>query len=81
MIATDIRERLQREPFQTFRVSLTSGRHHDVVNPDLVVLMKSQVFIAFSDRDRWVIVPYLHIALVEAVVNGSEKTSRRKRRK
>jgi hypothetical protein len=79
MNAADIRDLLQREPFQPIRVILTSGTHYDVRDPQLVMPLKRELFIAFDDGDRWTLVPYLHIAGVELLGNG-RRPARRKRR-
>ncbi|MBI4716466.1 MAG: hypothetical protein HY763_01560 [Planctomycetes bacterium] len=76
MISDQLRELLRREPFKPFRLVLSSGRHYDVRNPELVVPMRSEVFIAFPDGDRWTHLPYLHIAAIEAVPNGGQRKRR-----
>ncbi len=75
----DIRDLLQREPFQAFRVVLTSGTHYDIRQTQLVMPLKRELFIAFDDGDRWTLVPYLHIAAIEMLTNG-RPPARRKRR-
>jgi len=80
MIATTIRERLDREPFQPFRIGTSSGTSYDVPDPHLVALMKSEVFIAAPNSDRWASIPYLHIASVEAISNGHANGASRKRK-
>jgi len=76
MIANGLRERLEREPFEPFRVVSSGGRVVSVSNPGLVVLMKSAVFIAEPNSDRWAHIPYLHIAGLES----DDTTRKRKRR-
>ena len=44
MIRENIRELLDREPFVPFRLVLSSGRHYDVVDPQMTVLLKSEIF-------------------------------------
>lgn len=78
MNADEIRELLAREPFQPFRVHVSSGDSYDVQNPALAVPMKSRLFIAAPDSDHWTLVAYLHIAAVETLGNGH--AHRRKRR-
>ncbi|HYE61647.1 MAG TPA: hypothetical protein VD997_06600 [Phycisphaerales bacterium] len=77
MIVDDLRERLEQEPFEPFRVISSSGRAVTVSNPDLVVLMKSAVFIAEPNSDRWAHIPYLHIAALES--GGPDKRARKRR--
>ncbi len=65
MTADDFRALLKRHPFEPFRIRLSSGDAYDVRNPDLVVVIKSRLLIAFSGEDRYVLCPFLHIAAVE----------------
>lgn len=82
MIVETIREKLQQVPFEPFQIRASSGRTYVVRNPDLVVLMRSSVFVAAPNSDRAATVPYLHIAAVETIANGhSRRSSRGKRRR
>lgn len=80
MIAENIRNLLRRDPFVPFRLILTSGGHYDVVNPELAVVLKSEVFIAFPDGERWAHVPLLHIASLETIRNGHARKQGRRHR-
>ena len=51
----------------------SSGVAFDVNNPDLVVLMKSQLVIASPRSDRFNIVPLFHVAGVEVIGNGHNR--------
>lgn len=64
----DLRELISRRPFEPFRVRLTSGDAYDVTSPDLVVIMKSRLFIAFPGEDRYALCPFLHIAAIETLL-------------
>jgi hypothetical protein len=66
MIAPAIREQLQREPFTPFLIRASRGKAVRVASPDLAVLMKSEVFVAEPNSDRFTILPYLHVAGVES---------------
>jgi hypothetical protein len=81
MTADSIQEMLDQEPFEPFRVCLSSGVSYDVTNPHMVALMKSKVFIALPDSERWTFVSYLHIAALEAITNRRHPRGRRKRRR
>ena len=70
MIATSIRERLRREPFEPFIIRASSGQMVRVASPDLAVLMRSEVFVAEPNSDRWTQLPYLHSAGLESDANG-----------
>ena len=74
-----IREMKHREPFEPFRVRQSSGDSYIVENPDLIALLKSEVFIAAPNSDRRTFVPYLHIAAVETIANGNGRHRRRRR--
>ncbi len=68
---------MEREPFQPFRVRLSSGDTYEIHNPGLAVVMRSRLLVADPETDRYTLIPYLHIAAVETIGNGA---SRRKRR-
>ena len=73
MVIDAIREFLTQQPFRPFRVRASSGKSYVVRNPDMIVLLKSWVFIASPNSDRFASVPYLHIASVESLSNGHGK--------
>ena len=79
--AENIREKLDREPFEPFRVRVTSGDSYIIRNPQLVVVMKSELFIAEPKSDHHVFVPLLHVAAVESLgrPNGNGRVRRRRR--
>jgi hypothetical protein len=70
MIASAIREQLQHEPFIPFVIRASSGKAVRVASPHLAVMMKSEIFVAEPNSDRFTVLPYLHIAGVEAGANG-----------
>lgn len=78
MIRDNIRELLDRDPFVPFRLVLSSGRHYDVLDPQMTVLLKSEIFIAFPDGEHSSLIPLLHVTSVETPVNGRRRTTRRK---
>jgi len=77
MIRESIRELLDRDPFQSFRIRASSGVAYEVRSPGLVVLLKSQVLIAEPRSDRYAVVPFLHIAGVELIGNGRVRRGKR----
>jgi len=82
MSVESIREMLDRQPFEPFRIVTSSGESYVIRNPNLVALMKSRLFIALPDGERWTFLNYLHVTAVEAVRNGPRRNGapRRKRR-
>ena len=81
MIRSDIRELLDRDPFTPFRLILSSGKQYDVLDPETTVLLKSEIFIALPDGERWSIVPLLHVTSIETLINGRGRRNGRTRRK
>ena len=77
MTTDTIRERLDREPFEPFRIVTSAGEHYTIHDPHTVALMKSEVFVAHPKSDRRTFIPLLHVATVETLPNGSS-TRRRK---
>jgi hypothetical protein len=59
MTVDSIKEMLDREPFEPFRVNLSNGDSYEIRNPHLVALMKSKVFIAEPNSERFTFVSYL----------------------
>jgi hypothetical protein len=60
-----LQEMLRREPFIPFRIVTTSGDKYQVKDPELVVIMKSQVFIAQPRSDRFALLRNTEIAAIE----------------
>jgi hypothetical protein len=72
MRSEDIREFLQRKPFQPFRLTLTDGRTYEIRHPELAMVGRSSVAIgvpAPNDPnpvyDRLVTISLLHIMQIE----------------
>jgi hypothetical protein len=78
MTPADIRERLARDPFEPFRIRGSSGESYPVLSPFSVAMMKSKIFIAAPNSDRWAELSYLHIAAIESL-NGEHKAASRRR--
>ena len=76
-----IRELLDRDPFQPFRIRASSGIGYEVRNPGLVVVMRTELFIAEPNSDRFALVPFLHIAGVERIANGHPRRPRPPRKR
>jgi len=67
MTGEELREILAREPFEPFRIRLGSGDSYEIRDPQSVAVMRSRLFLALANGDRWVFIPFLHIAAVEAL--------------
>lgn len=79
-IAENIREYLNREPFQPFRLVTTSGKEYEVKNQNSAALLRSEVFVVLPDGDQWAHVPFLHIASIETIRNGRGPQRGRRRK-
>jgi len=66
MTRKELEERLDREPFEPFRVNTADGKHFDIRNPRLVVATDNRLFIVF-ENEGWTDVVMRHIASVESV--------------
>jgi hypothetical protein len=60
-----MRELLQRRPFRPISIHLSNGEVYEIRHPELAILTKSQLVIAYPDSDRIVISALLHIASAE----------------
>jgi len=76
----EIRELLRRDPFEPFRIRLTSGDAYEIRDPNSVALGRDRFFMAFPDSDRWTFFSYPHVAAVESIGNGQRSARRRPRR-
>lgn len=77
----DIREFLNRQPFQPFRITLTDGRTYEVRHPELAMVGRSAVAIGLPAPgdsepvyDRLVTVSLLHVMQMEPVATAGGPT-------
>lgn len=80
MISETIKEKLAHHPFEPFVIRTSGGQAYRVNSPDLIVLMKTKVFIAEPRSDRAATVSYLHITAIEEDGAGSGGVGRKRRR-
>lgn len=61
-------------------IRASRGQHVLVDSADLAVMMKSEIFVAAPNSDRWAQIPYLHVAGIESAgpARGSPKSKRRR---
>lgn len=67
MEASAINELLHRQPFQPFRLKLLNQETVDVRNPDLVVVMRRDLFVADPSGDRFRLLALMHIVEIESL--------------
>jgi hypothetical protein len=71
MRSDDFREHLEREPFQSFRVHLSSGAFFDIRHSQMAQVTRSTLHIALpleGDRQRFAIIALVHIVWLEVLV-------------
>ncbi len=66
-----IRELLEREPFQSFRIVLTSGDRFEVTDPHLLAIGESLIFYCYPRSDRLAYLRLNQIAAVDMVQNAA----------
>jgi len=66
MESNTLQEMLRREPFAPFQLKLSGGKTIDIVDPELVVVMRREIFVAETSRDRWHIYSLRHIVGVDS---------------
>ncbi|MBS0198567.1 MAG: hypothetical protein JSR77_17590 [Planctomycetes bacterium] len=79
MVASAIKKRLLKEPFEPFRIRTSSGHAYEVTAPLLVAMMKTKIFIAAPNSDDWSELSYLHITALESLSNGHHPPKPRRR--
>ncbi len=70
MTGHEIRDILERDPFQPVRVRLTSGDAYEIRSTGLAMVLKSRLFVAAPASDDWTLIPLIHIAAIETIANG-----------
>jgi hypothetical protein len=67
----DLREYLEREPFQPFRLHLSSGAFFDIRQPQLAYVSRSTLTVGQSvetDQQRFVVIALVHIVWLEILL-------------
>jgi len=47
-----ILEEVRRKPFKAFRIDVSDGSHHDVVNPEFCVVGTSYIIVCMSSNPK-----------------------------
>ncbi len=73
MTVQTFRELLVRQPFQPFRITMSSGKTYDISHPELAVLTKTDLLIGIGQIDDLVPEAFkycslLHITNVEPLI-------------
>jgi hypothetical protein len=70
MTAESFREILRREPFEPFRVVMSSGESYNVMHPEMALVSARSLVLAIPDPsraegERFAFCSYLHVAHIE----------------
>lgn len=65
MDASPIQSLLRRQPFVPFEVHLSNGEVHEVRQPNNLVLLKSNLFLFYPEKDHFVISAMSHVSNVQ----------------
>ena len=82
----DVREHLDKRPFEPFRICMSDGTQYEVRHPELCLLSRATLFVGVPNpRKPGVAMGVHHVALVHVVrfepLNGSAKQRTTKKRK
>ena len=67
-----LREMLHKEPFEPFRIIMTSGKIIDVTNPDLVAFGETHITVYRAKSDHWRMLRLNQITAIEAKLGVEE---------
>jgi len=67
------RKILKRQPFQPFRLVMSSGKSYDVRHPEMAWLLKNDVLVGVDVQDEGLpaefdICPLFHVATIEPIL-------------
>jgi len=82
MSLRELKERLQRRPFEPFRVVLSSGDAYEVRHPEMTLLLRGGIYVAEPDAKgeppevpAWC--SLLHITALEPIAAKNGRQSRK----
>jgi hypothetical protein len=73
MTTEAVRKILKRQPFQPFRLVMSSGKSYDVRHPEMAWLLKNDVLVGIDAQDdglptEFDICPLFHVATIEPIL-------------
>jgi hypothetical protein len=60
-----LQDLLSHDPFRPFRILTNGGQAYEVKNRALVLPLKTEIFYAYPDSDRFALIPLRNISSVE----------------
>ena len=67
LVLKDIKDLLDKQSFEPFRVVTASGDKYEVKNPHNVALLDGRIFYAYPDGGKWVFIRTQNITSIETV--------------
>jgi hypothetical protein len=80
MTKAELDERLNKEPFEPFRVNTSDGKHYDVTNPRMTVAMQTRLFIAFPDEGH-TLLALRQVTSIGSIPRGGNGRGRSRKRR
>ncbi len=78
MTVQDFRDLLKQQPFQPFRLVMSSGQSYQVRHPDMARLTRTDIFVGVDVGDdgipeRFKICSLLHVTAVEPLISTASR--------
>jgi len=75
MTTEAFRRLLKRQPFQPFRLVMSSGKSYDVRHPEMALVLRNDILVGIDVADDGLpadfdICPLFHVATVETIPAG-----------
>ena len=71
MVVQDFKRLLDKRPFQSFRLVMSSGEKYEVRHPEMAFMDRSTMYVGLNMRDgipaRYEMCSLLHVATVEPI--------------
>ena len=80
MTVQDFRELLKHQPFQPFRLVMSSGMAYEVLHPEMAFLSKTSIYVGIDESedeipDRYKICSLLHVTAIEPVLASAAESN------
>ncbi len=80
MTVQTFRDRLRRQPFQPFRLIMSSGQSYEVRHPEMALLTRTDILVGINETRQGVpsgfkICSLLHVTTVEPVESSTEQAA------
>jgi hypothetical protein len=82
MVVRDFQDLLTSQPFQPFRIVMSSGESYEVRHPEMAWLTRTTLFVGIDEDSEGIpgrakMCSLLHITVVEALPAGAKKRRNR----